>query len=564
VRRVRAAGTLAAALVALGLVGSSTALANQFAYEPDFSTGLGVAGFSVSANGALTAVPGSPFATGGDNLEGLVIAPDGKHLYTVADGGTSRIYSFAIGANGVLTPVGTPQPISSSAVGVAITPNQKFVFVANRSATTISTFAVNTDGSLTQLMTSPSGTVSAPSGFAVSPDSRFLYVAHSSAAGKVSAYAITANGTLSALPGSPYSTGTVPYTLNLTPNGKYLYVAARPPDNKVFGYSVNADGTITPLAGTPPATGANPFGMTITPDSSRLYTTNYDDGSISGFSIAADGTLMSTGTTPSASSPADATTNAAGTRLYVAKGSATQIEVFDGATSGLLAPITGSPFASGIEGDFESIALTPDQPPVASFKVRSGKHAHFDASASADPDGGTIARYDWNFGDGTTLLNGGSKPTHNYPKGNFTARLTVTDDQGCSTSYISAGETAFCNGSGVATTTQNIDATPPTLKLSGKKKQTLGKPVTIKAMCDERCGVRAGGSIKIRGEGKFKLTQKSKELNADAARQLKLKLPKKARNAAKEASKGKATVEATATDDANNKTTKKFKVKLRD
>ncbi|HET7399535.1 MAG TPA: PKD domain-containing protein [Intrasporangium sp.] len=54
----------------------------------------------------------------------------------------------------------------------------------------------------------------------------------------------------------------------------------------------------------------------------------------------------------------------------------------------------------------------------------------FDASASADPDG-TIASYDWSFGDGTTGT--GVAPTHKYAaSGTYDVQLTVKDDKGAS------------------------------------------------------------------------------------------------------------------------------------
>jgi 6-phosphogluconolactonase (cycloisomerase 2 family) len=556
--------TLIATAVAFGLVFVSAAEATQFAYEPNFAAGGGVAGLSVGADGGLSALPGSPFTTSGEQLEGLAISPDAKHLFTAGFSATPKhLYAFTIGADGALTPAGMPQTIGNAAIGVVVTPDGRRVYVANRSSGTISAFSVAADASLSELPVSPMGTPAEPSGVVVSADGKFLYVAHSDASGMVSAYAIQANGSLSALTGSPYATGTAPYALNLTPNGKFLYAAARGPDNKVFGFSVNADGTLTALASTPPSTGSNPFGMTITPDGSQLLTTNYNGASISGFSIGTDGTLTPTGTTADPDNPADATTDAGGTRLFASNGVRTSVDVFTIASSGPLTAVSGSPFASGVRGDFQSIALTPDQPPAASFTVSGGKHASFNAASSADLDGGSVARYDWNFGDGTTLANGGPTPTHDYRKGNFTATLTVTDDQGCSTTYVSAGETAFCNGSGVATASKQVVAAGLDLRLSGKKHQALGKPIKLKARCDDACSADATGKLKIAGEGKFKLKRKSRELAADALGLLKLKLPGKARAAARDASKGKATVEVTATDKLGNETTLRFKAKLR-
>ncbi|MBY0401599.1 PKD domain-containing protein, partial [Myxococcota bacterium] len=52
----------------------------------------------------------------------------------------------------------------------------------------------------------------------------------------------------------------------------------------------------------------------------------------------------------------------------------------------------------------------------------------FDGSGSSDPDG-TIARYEWSFGDGGRASGATASHTYREP-GTFLARLLVTDDQG--------------------------------------------------------------------------------------------------------------------------------------
>ncbi|GEM_PF-6061321 len=87
--------------------------------------------------------------------------------------------------------------------------------------------------------------------------------------------------------------------------------------------------------------------------------------------------------------------------------------------------------------------------PVASFTASpTGGQApvivNFDASASSDSDG-TLTRYDWDFGDGTLLEDGGVSPSHSYSQeGSYTVTLTVTDNQNAThsltrTDYIFIG-----------------------------------------------------------------------------------------------------------------------------
>jgi PKD repeat protein len=81
----------------------------------------------------------------------------------------------------------------------------------------------------------------------------------------------------------------------------------------------------------------------------------------------------------------------------------------------------------------EDFALTVHAPPTASFSVVSAAPTAatqfgFDGSGSSDPDG-TIASYEWSFGDGTVA--NGEKPVHTYAlPGSYTVKLTVTDDAG--------------------------------------------------------------------------------------------------------------------------------------
>ncbi len=71
------------------------------------------------------------------------------------------------------------------------------------------------------------------------------------------------------------------------------------------------------------------------------------------------------------------------------------------------------------------------KPPVAKVGKdcpQPGLACSFDGGGSTDPDG-SIVKYEWNFGDGTTDT--GETANHTYSAaGTFTVKLTVTDNKG--------------------------------------------------------------------------------------------------------------------------------------
>jgi PKD repeat protein len=75
-----------------------------------------------------------------------------------------------------------------------------------------------------------------------------------------------------------------------------------------------------------------------------------------------------------------------------------------------------------------------------------------DGSASSDPEGGYIVRYQWDFGDGKTYTSTSPEVSHKYPNGGkYEVTLTVTDEQGFSASKsipIVVGQTLSYKGKG--------------------------------------------------------------------------------------------------------------------
>ena len=82
-----------------------------------------------------------------------------------------------------------------------------------------------------------------------------------------------------------------------------------------------------------------------------------------------------------------------------------------------------SPYNEKPKADFSYLPYCGDAP----------LRIEFDATNSYDPDG-SIVSYSWDFGDGAK--DSGIKTSHTYEMGSYDVKLTVTDEDGASSSYV--------------------------------------------------------------------------------------------------------------------------------
>lgn len=222
-----------------------------------------ISAFSIGTNGLLSPVPGSPFVVG--NPYGLAVNPVGTVLFAnnfpdsmVSD--LNTVSAFQIGANGALSAVpGSPFATASSvgfasSIGLTVDPTGKFLFVADHMAQAVVPFSIASTGALTSVTalptSAPSCSVSChnnPLRLVVHPNDRFVYATNVQA-GTVTAFSI-ANGALS--PIGDVATGAHPFGVALDPSGGFLFVVNKV-DNSISAYTVNSStGMVTPISGSP-------------------------------------------------------------------------------------------------------------------------------------------------------------------------------------------------------------------------------------------------------------------------------------------------------------------------
>jgi 6-phosphogluconolactonase (cycloisomerase 2 family) len=141
-----------------------------------------IAGFSINPiTGALTAIPGSPFAAG-NGTNGVTITPNDKFLYAT-NYLDNTISGYSIGANGALTPIaGSPFGTGSGPEGIVVHQSGKWLYNGNFIGNNVSGFSINpATGALTPLPGSPFAPAAGASGsgnLTICPGGNFLFTAN--------------------------------------------------------------------------------------------------------------------------------------------------------------------------------------------------------------------------------------------------------------------------------------------------------------------------------------------------------------------------------------------------
>lgn len=281
-------------------------------------TGNAVLGYRIEANGSLTKLPGSPYATGGlgtgsdiFNQGGVVVSDDGRTLFVV-NPASNTISVFLIGRDGRLTMAqGSPFP-TYGITPISIAVRGKLLYVAHV-GTAFSTLTCGggcdlrgfriDEGQLVPIPESiivyPDPPSAIPLAIAFTPDGRNLTVIRSGD-DKIDMFHVARTGLLDRSPGSPFvSVGRVPLGFAFRPsdppqllvtNVSELLFSGRE-RGTVSPYLVAKTGQIAPIRPIGLSSGEQ-FGtcwIAFTSDGKYAYTTNTPNDTITSYEVAPDG-----------------------------------------------------------------------------------------------------------------------------------------------------------------------------------------------------------------------------------------------------------------------------------
>jgi 6-phosphogluconolactonase len=294
-------GTLtAAATVSTGGTGTGSGLGSQGALALTdggrmlFAVNAGsneISAFVANPEGRLSLT--ARVASGG--TQPISLTAHAQLLYVLNAGGSGNISGFTIGANGALSAIpGSTRPLTGATVGpaqVAFSPDGRLLVVTEKNPNLIAVYTVGLDG----LASGPTSVASAgvtPFGFAFGPrDGLFV----SEAAGTASSYAVGEDGRLTLVSGAVATHQGAPCWLVVTSDGRFAYTAnAR--SGTISGFRVAPDASLSLLdaSGQTASVGAGNIDLALTTNSQYLYQL-HGGGTITELRVRDDGALESIG-----------------------------------------------------------------------------------------------------------------------------------------------------------------------------------------------------------------------------------------------------------------------------
>ncbi|MDP6519117.1 MAG: beta-propeller fold lactonase family protein, partial [Planctomycetota bacterium] len=249
-----------------------------FLYVPNNDT-ANISVYAIdAASGRLT--PGSPVAVGiGPQV--LTMNSTGT-VAMVASAGSNELRSFTVDpASGALTQIGTALATDDDPAALALSPDDSLLIVAGATNPGyLQAYAVEEDGSLTEIGTPYSTSNGAPRALAISPDNQTL-IASFDAYNLAASFALdTASGDFTVI--NTVASGGDVLAMDTLPSGSaVLALVSEGATQQLRAIPLAADGTLGP----PVAFDIDGGPLALTLSGSRAYVTSEDDAEVDLYSL---------------------------------------------------------------------------------------------------------------------------------------------------------------------------------------------------------------------------------------------------------------------------------------
>jgi 6-phosphogluconolactonase len=416
-------------------------------------TRMGQATLAIAASLGLWA--GAASCNPGDTIDYLFVTSNNAQATKCT--GQGQVSSYHVNSySGALTEV-TGSPVcsqGSNPVAEAATPNQQYLYVANRGSNSIAEFSIATDGQLAagKTYTTPGAE---PAAMAVNATGTLLFVVDfyqsgytdaSPGPGALVVYPINSDGSL----GTPVGTaGTYtplecfPSGVAVTPNGDYVYVtntntyvvtttapttstppatpSGCPSGGTISGFSVASSGALTAVAGSPFLAGSTPTGIASDPTSRFLYATDSVQNELIAYDIQPAGVLypLPNGPFQAGTFPVSVVVDPRGMYIYVTDYNTSTISEFT------LTQSTGTP-SQGASATFGTAAPSPTcilvDPGLGRYVYTSDFTGSYITGAVLNPNTGALSGVQ----DSPYPANGSPTCVASVPHGNHATQFVPT------------------------------------------------------------------------------------------------------------------------------------------
>ncbi|MDR3696012.1 beta-propeller fold lactonase family protein [Mucilaginibacter sp.] len=316
-----------ATITATPVSGSFAYIGNNAMKGNDFTTPQ-----TISVINTATGIVVSTITVGVSPM-GVSVTPDGKWVY-VANEFSNNVSVINASVNKVVATV----PVGINPAGIAVTPNGKFIYVANLNSNNISVISTASN-KVVATITVGTTPQNGPGRIVMSPDGNFAYVTYftsPTAAGHITAINTVTNSVSATI---PLPTGGID-DMAISPDGSRLYV----PDYLAqLIYIVDLK---TQLVTAAVKTPASPVGIAVSPDGNFFYVTESNFNNVLVISTASNSIVatISVGQNPNAIS-----VTSDGKYVYVQNTFSNNVSVISSLTNKVInrIPVGGGPEGYG-------------------------------------------------------------------------------------------------------------------------------------------------------------------------------------------------------------------------